>query len=267
MLDQKQEQMYHPQMYYQQHLPPLSPTNEKEYLKYQQQYYYPVPQYIHQGQGQSSWPPVYYSPATPPQYHHSTTTPPQQQQAMADQHSPQPPHPSVTPSEHTNKRNYNHSEQTHKRRMSYIELTTPIQELASNYSYSNNTSREESSDDEDDDDDERQMSPISTSTDCTTTKNNNSRFKSDGIDITADEYEALQGFGKFCTEPVVREPILMTRITTSPSCSVSAPVKLPPLRRNFSPTAVLSNNTTSQVHAFRQHIPTVHESFRRSGGF
>lgn len=286
--DEKREPYYHPPMYYQPHLPPPSPTNEEEYLKYQQHYYgYPLPPYMHHSQrmyeGQP-WPYPYHSPVSPPQYHTpNVVVPPAPQPVERTVVEQQPPQEEksqsksfVTPTaenfSNIDRRNSIRSEQTAnpKRRMSYIELTTPIQELALKCSYSSSSSstvrEEDSTDDEDDEyDDERQMSPISMDTDCATVTRK-SRFKSDGIDITADEFEALQGFGKFCTEPVVREPMLMTRITTSPTCSVSVPVNLPPLRNtNYSPTAVLSNNTISQVHAFRQRIPTVQESFQRGG--
>lgn len=86
---------------------------------------------------------------------------------------------------------------------------------------------------------------------------------SQSIQITPDEFEALQGFGKFCSEPIIREPFLMTRITTSPSNSISYPIKLPPLNP-ISVTAVLSNSpVNSQVNAFRQQISPIHESFQR----
>ncbi|ORE03452.1 hypothetical protein BCV72DRAFT_251853 [Rhizopus microsporus var. microsporus] len=87
-----------------------------------------------------------------------------------------------------------------------IELSTPIQQL-----------NDETSDTTDDE----RMSPM---TDDTTT-----------TVITADEYEALQGFGQFCTKPREYKEIPVRCIRFLPS----------------------------QVYAFRQQVDLVQESFSR----
>ncbi|KAI7894076.1 uncharacterized protein EV154DRAFT_549276 [Mucor mucedo] len=176
--------MLPPHMYYQPMSPP-SPTTSEQYHT----------------QLQRPWP-VYHSP----QFHQSD---------MMLRHPNSPP---VLHSVDTWYPNSPVESNTHKRRLSHVDLSTPIQELGT---------RADSSDD--DEDDERQMSPISLD-DCSKT-----RFRYAGVDITVDEYEALQGFGKFCAEPVVNETI-----------------RLPPL-----------NSIYTGPHAFRQHITTVQESFQR----
>ncbi|KAI8973526.1 hypothetical protein BDF20DRAFT_914954 [Mycotypha africana] len=181
-----------------------------------------------------------------------------------------------------------------RRRLSYIDLSTPIQELAgSSYRYSPTCSSHTTNNDP-----RRSLTTNITATTTTTTTSTtttttmtttsnattdsaddsstcsvshhgDTRYKPTGIDITPDEFEALQGFGKFCSEAVTREPMLMTRITTSPTSSITLPIKLPPLQRcssTISPTAMITNsitNLSSQIHAFRQHIPTAHESYQR----
>lgn len=170
----------------------------------------------------SSWRPIYYSPTTPHQFHHPVMMPPHSIPSPASQHiNHQPQSPVSHTADYTNRRNSIDSITTqHKRRLSWIELSTPIQELGT-------TLKQDDSTDEEDDDDERQMSTIEAN--YTKTK-----FRYHGVDITVDEYEALQGFGKFCSEPVVRESI-----------------KLPPLNSFYSP------------QDFRQHISTIQESFQR----
>ncbi|GAN07216.1 hypothetical protein MAM1_0153c06709 [Mucor ambiguus] len=266
--------------YYQNQHQPTSPTSEIDFIKYKQQLCGYSPQHFSSSestsassqQNQRQWSPMHYSSPTSPSHSASLV------HALSPAHSSlfdatsntvaQPPKPlsSVTPTDcfhqtqhqHQPRRNSIHSETTMlKRRLSYVDLSTPIQELGHSYSTPSSTSSDTTSDEEADED----VDAVTrhTSMPCYL----KSRFKADGIDITPDEFEALQGFGKFCSEPVVREPILMTRITTSPTCSVSYPIKLPPLR-NVSPTAVISNNTTSQINAFRQQISTSHESFSRN---
>lgn len=189
-----------PHMYYQPPMRPPSPVSE---------------QY---SQLQRPWP-VYYSPNTPPQFHHpDVMLPPPTSPPVYGRLQP------LSPLSHTTDYCYITSpvDSTHKRRLSHADLSTPIQALGT-------MSKQGDSSDDDDDYDERQMSPISFDG-CTKT-----RFRYAGVDITADEYEALQGFSKFCTEPVVKETI-----------------KLPPL-----------NSIYTGPHAFRQHISTVQESFQR----
>ncbi|KAI9486367.1 MAG: hypothetical protein EXX96DRAFT_646189 [Benjaminiella poitrasii] len=295
--------------------PPPSPNSQQEedYIKYHQQYYSPYP-IQQQPQGTTTaattaWgTPIYYTPTTPPQFTPAATTtnmvmppppPPSHHHPPHPLlHHPPPPPPPSGPqqsssvlSNHTSdyfsskstdqqRKNSIHSESTttttvSKRKISYIELSTPIQQLGSKAYYHHSTvipssdsatttTMTDEEEEEEEDDDERQMSPLSMNDLEKFSSSITSRFKSDGVDITPDEYEALQGFGKFCTEPVIREPILMTRITTSPSSCVSFPLELPPLR-SISPTAVLSNAVSlpSQIHAFRQHVLTAHESFQR----
>ncbi|KAI7907027.1 uncharacterized protein BX663DRAFT_482705 [Cokeromyces recurvatus] len=300
---QQQQQQTYPH-------PPPSPNSQQEedYIKYQQQYYshYPIQQ-------QQAWgtPTIYYTSTTPSQFPSTNMMmpPPHSHHHPPPPLSQHPPPPSLSqqqqPSfvssnmtdyfgkqeqqeqqqqEQQQRKNSIHSESTtitmSKRKLSYIELSTPIQELGlKNHYYpimalANNRASSDSTTttmiEDDDDDDERQMSPLSINDLEMNSDNSNksspisSRFKPDGIDITLDEYEALQGFGKFCTEPIVREPILMTRITTSPSSCISLPIELPPLH-NISPAAVLSNTVSlsSRIQAFRQHVLTAHESFQR----
>ncbi|CEP18662.1 hypothetical protein [Parasitella parasitica] len=242
---------------------------DKDFAKYKHHFYsYPQPHYSlpesndpsFQHQNQKQWRTMYHNtPASP------TLSCKSQMMTMSDSNCTAQPSKNfcfVTPTDYFQpplhqpqpRKSSMHSETTLttlKRRLSYVDLSTPIQELCHNYRTSSSNSSDTTSDEET----EEAHDNIPTSS--------RYRFKADGIDITLDEFEALQGFGKFCTEPVVREPILMTRITTSPTCSVSFPIKLPPLR-NVSPTAVVSNYTASQIHAFRQQISTAHESFSRN---
>lgn len=261
---------------------PTSPASEKDFIRYKQQLYgYPTQHFsssestsASSQQNQRQWSPMYNSSPTSPPYNHSLMNalppahpPPPSNVAFDNVAQPPKPFSSVTltdyfhPTQHQHqpRKNSMHSETTLtmlKRRLSYVDLSTPIQELGHSYS-TPSFSSSDTSDEEADEDVEAATKHTSMPSYL------QSRFKADGIDITPDEFEALQGFGKFCSEPVVREPILMTRITTSPTCSVSFPIKLPPLR-NLSPAAVISNNTTSQINAFRQQISTSHESFSRS---
>ena len=256
--------------YYQQE--PTSPTSEKDFTKYKQQLFgYSQQQHFSSSestcsssqQKQRQWSPTYYNtPSSPTPTHNSNTM-----TVFPPAHPLKFYSSSVTPTDyfeqpqhqHQPRKSSMHSETTItmvKGRLSYIDLSTPIQELGHSYSTSSSNSSDTTSDEEEADEAEEAR-------DNEMPSYLQSRFKANGIDITLDEFEALQGFGKFCTEPVVREPILMTRITTSPTCSVSFPIKLPPLR-NVSPTAVISNNTTSQINAFRQQISTAHESFSRN---
>ncbi|KAI8647356.1 hypothetical protein BD408DRAFT_439187 [Parasitella parasitica] len=221
---------------------------------------------LFQHQNESEWSPMYYdTPVSPTSSHksHTMTMPVLPSDFNCTAQLLKNLSSSVTPTDYfqrpqhqsQSRKNSMHSETaltTLRRRLSYIDLSTPIQELCHSYNTPSSNSSDTTSDEEADEEFHDNISSSS-----------QSRFKADGIDITPDEFEALQGFGKFCTEPVVREPILMTRITTSPTCSVSFPIKLPPLR-NVSPTAVISNCTTSQIHAFRQQISTAHESFSRN---
>lgn len=152
---------------------------------------------------QQQWGPVYYPMMiqSPTIYN---TMPPQHQQQQAPIVSP------VTDE-------FNNEETQDKQKK--IELSTPIQELANDESYS-----------------------------------------IIDIHITPDELEALQGFGKFCTKPIIREPIVMTRITTSPSSSIS----LTP-STHCSAQALLSNHVlNSKLQAFRQHVSPIHESSIRN---
>ncbi|KAK4510484.1 uncharacterized protein ATC70_004914 [Mucor velutinosus] len=268
--------------YYQNQHQPTSPASEKDFVKYKQQLYGYSPQPFSSSestsassqQNQRQWSPMYYNSPTSPPHNASLMNalppahpPPSSVTSNTVAQAPKP-FSSVTSTEyfhhtqhqHQPRKNSMHSETTPtmlKRRLSYVDLSTPIQELGHTYSTPSSTSSYTTSDEEADED-------VDTATKHTSMPSYlQSRFKADGIDITPDEFEALQGFGKFCSEPVVREPILMTRITTSPTCSVSFPIKLPPLR-NVSPTAVISNYTTSQINAFRQQISTAHESFSRN---
>ncbi|CEP20082.1 hypothetical protein [Parasitella parasitica] len=68
----------------------------------------------------------------------------------------------------------------------------------------------------------------------------------DTVDITSDEYEALEGFSQFHSKPVVAPmPCSPTELTPSP------------IMRNESP------NIASQVCAMRQRVMTLNESFSR----
>ncbi|KAL7316535.1 Up in starvation [Mucor circinelloides] len=70
--------------------------------------------------------------------------------------------------------------------------------------------------------------------------------KLDAVDITSDEYEALEGFSQFHTRSVVAQsPLSATELTPSP------------ILRNESP------NFASQVCAMRQRVMTLNESFSR----
>jgi hypothetical protein len=70
--------------------------------------------------------------------------------------------------------------------------------------------------------------------------------KLDTVDITSDEYEALEGFSQFHTKSVVAPmPCSPTELTPSP------------IMRNESP------NFASQVCAMRQRVMTLNESFSR----
>ncbi|KAF1803179.1 C2H2-type zinc finger transcription factor [Mucor lusitanicus] len=258
---------------------PTSPASEKDFIRYKQQFYGYSPQQSSSSeftsassqQNQRQWSPMYYSSPTSPSHSASMmhALPPPSNAALSAVAQPKAFAPVTPPDyfhqtqhQHPPRKNSMHSETTLtmlKRRLSYVDLSTPIQELGHSYSTpsSSSSSSDTASDEEADEDVD------SATRHAGMPSYLQSRFKADGIDITPDEFEALQGFGKFCSEPVVREPILMTRITTSPTCSVSYPIKLPPLR-NLSPTAVISNNTTSQINAFRQQISTCHESFSRN---
>jgi hypothetical protein len=199
---------------------PPSPTSQQEddyCIKYQN--YYNESSYNYNS------PPQFHQSPVSSFSHHTTFSPPRS------------PAGSVPPtadyySELQRKQKQCYTETIPKRRLSCIELAAPIQQLVV-------------ATDSETDDDERQMSPLSSVED----------IKIEGIDITADEYEALQGFSKFYTEPVVRKPML--------TCTESLPIQLPPLRYA---QAVLSSNPslTSQVYAFRQQIPTFQESFKRT---
>jgi hypothetical protein len=194
---------YHP-MYY--HSPP-SPTSlqEEDYIRhYNEQRYYSPRQCTMMASPQYSV--SSYS-------HHSTFSPPRSPVSSV------PPTADYSSSDTRRKQYY--SRNNEKRRLSYIELAAPIQQLDSCT---------------EDDDDERQMSPLSIEED----------IKIEGVDVTADEYEALQGFSKFCAEPVVRFPI-----------------QLPPLRSS-SARSILSSNPNLTSYAFRQQIPTFQESFKRA---
>ncbi|GAN11322.1 hypothetical protein MAM1_0545c10881 [Mucor ambiguus] len=70
--------------------------------------------------------------------------------------------------------------------------------------------------------------------------------KLDAVDITSDEYEALEGFSQFHTRSVVAQAPLSPKDLT-PS----------PILRNESP------NFASQVYAMRQRVMTSNESFSR----
>lgn len=262
----------------QQQQEPTSPTSEKDFTKYKQQLFgYSQQQHFSSSestcsssqQNQRQWSPMYYNtPSSPTPTHNSNTmtVPPPTHPPLKFYSSvshtdyfqqPQPQHQHQHQHQHQPRKNSMHSETTTtmlKRHLSYVDLSTPIQELGHSYSTSSNSSDTTSNEEADEAEEARDNEMPSYL---------QSRFKANGIDITVDEFEALQGFGKFCMEPVVREPILMTRITTSPTCSISFPIKLPPLR-NVSPTAVISNNITSQINAFRQQISTTHESFSRN---
>lgn len=263
--------------YQQQQQEPTSPTSEKDFTKYKQQLFgYSQQQHFSSSestcsssqQNQKQWSPMYCNTLSSP-----TPIPAQNPNTMTvcpPAHLPLKFYSSsVTPTDyfeqpqhqhqHQSRKNFMHSENAItmvKRRLSYVDLSTPIQELSHSYSTSSSNSSDTTSDEEEVDEAEEAK-------DNEMPSYLRSRFKANGIDITLDEFEALQGFGKFCTEPVVREPILMTRITTSPTCSISFPIKLPPLR-NVSPTAAISSNTTSQINAFRQQISIAHESFSRN---
>lgn len=185
----------------------------------------------------------YYSPNSPPQFHEFViTSSPKQSMASYSHHSAC--YPPRSPSNYVQRTvddygNYSQKQKQHyyggKRRLSYIELASPIQQLGTEPCAMSETTT-------DDDEDERRMSPLSVHED---------RIKVEGIDVTVDEFEALQGFSKFCTEPVVRDRML----TNSPSCSSDPfPVHLPPLKYD---KAVLSNDPklTFQVSASGQENP------------
>lgn len=253
--------MYYPPNYYQPLCPP-SPAFDEEHAKYQPPCYaYP--------QAQPTWNSMYFAPINSTLSHHSSMAVPIPSTPVSSCSSEsgssyQPQRPtlsSVLPAADYCRKNSIHSETTHKRRLSHVELLAPIQELGSHYynsPISTHTIREDEStfssdDDNDEDYDERQMSPIDTDT-VSTNKTNETRLKSAvGVDITEDEYEALQGFSKFCMEPIVMKETSV------------APIQLPPLRKSNSRTSILSSdvNFPSGVYVFRQQSYTVPESFQR----
>ncbi|KAI8879244.1 hypothetical protein K501DRAFT_336231 [Backusella circina FSU 941] len=133
-----------------------------------------------------------------------------------------------------------------RKRLSYFDLSTPIHELGSTAAPA--TIKEESV--EEDDTDNEHPSPSSSLT------NEITNDKEEGVDITEDEYEALQGFGKFCTEPIILEK------QKNASTEWKETLKLPSIK-NLSPTTLSSASLPSQVHAFRQNVKVIEESFQR----
>lgn len=124
-----------------------------------------------------------------------------------------------------------------RKKLYHFDLSTPIHELGST-----TPSIKEEVNEEDDTDDEHTSSSSSLHND-----------KEECVDITEDEYEALQGFGKFCTEPVILEK--------QNSTDWKDTLKLPAI--NLSPKALSTTSLPSQVHAFRQNVKVVEESFQR----
>ncbi|RCI02353.1 Up in starvation [Rhizopus stolonifer] len=116
---------------------------------------------------------------------------------------------------------------------SLLEPTAPVHSHPT--AFTSTESLREASVDTDDDSRQQLLSPI-------TTEFEDKYINIEGVDITHDEYEALKGFSRFCSEPVV-------------------------YKRRLSPTsAILSKNSSpcSRIYTFRQHIPINHESFQRS---
>ncbi|KAI9245600.1 hypothetical protein EDC94DRAFT_628189 [Helicostylum pulchrum] len=233
---------YYTQSYGQAIRPP-SPISDEDYTKCH------TPCYSY---SQPAWNPMYNTPSTsPPLYHPIPSTgyiPPTPVYSPSPsetgsyyqtrRYSPGPvSSPSSSHTDYYRKNSIQSETQQYKRRLSRDELLTPIRELniPNRYSPPSAQGSTFSSDNY-----YKQMSINSYG----------SAYKSiDGVDITQDEYEALQGFSKFCAQPVV---------------SKERPhITLPPLNESRTIALTCYANLFSQVHAFRQLVSTVPESFQR----
>lgn len=238
--------VYYTQPYGQTIRPP-SPASDEDYTKCHTPYY---------AYSQPTWSPMHTTPSTSPHLYHpipsTVSIPPTPVYSpcpseagsyyQARQHTPES--VSSSSSSHTDyyRRNSIQSETQYKRCLSRDELLTPIRELNIPNRYSPPSAQDDSI--SDDDYNQRQM-PINSYA-----RTNPSAYKSiDGVDITQDEYEALQGFSKFCAQPVV--------------CKERSPITLPPLNESRIAALTCYANLFSQVHAFRQLVSTVPESFQR----
>ncbi|KAG2236050.1 hypothetical protein INT48_008144 [Thamnidium elegans] len=227
---------------YGQTIRPPSPVSDEDCAKFQTPYY---------SYSQPIWNPMYNTPTTSPQLYHpitstgSITPTPFYSPCSSETGSYSPEYVSSSSFTDYYRNNSIQSETQRKRRLSRDELLTPIRELNISNSYSPpSAQKDQGSFSSEGDYNQRQMSIDSNVT------TNATAYKSiDGVDITQDEYEALQGFSKLCAQPVVSKE--------------HSPITLPPLNESRAIVLTCYANLFSRVHAFRQLVSTVPESFQR----